>query len=81
VIVRIILWRLDETTRSFEDVRERLGELEPLPAPSALLVNEAAERLGALLVTEDDEPVPGQLDELRALIGRDPDLYEEFDAL
>ena len=81
MIVRIVLWRLDETSRSFEDIREQLGELEPLPAPSALLVNEAAERLGALIVTEDDDPVPGQLDELRALIGRDPDLYEEFDAL
>jgi hypothetical protein len=81
VIVRIVLWRLDETSRSFEDIRERLEELEPLAPPSALLVNEATERLGALLVTEDDELVPGQLDELRALIGRDPDLYEEFDAL
>jgi hypothetical protein len=81
VIVRILLWRLDETNRSFDDLRERLEELEPLPAPGALLVDEAAERLGALLVTEDDEPPPGQLDELRALIGRDPDLYEEFDVL
>jgi hypothetical protein len=81
VIVRIVLWRLDETSRSFDDIRERLEGLEPLPAPSALLANEAAERLGALLVTEDDDPVPGQLDELRALIGRDPDLYEEFDTL
>ena len=51
------------------------------PGAGALLVNEAAERLGALLVAEDDEPVPGQLDELRAMIGRDPDLYEEFDVL
>ena len=81
MIIRIVLWRLDETSPSFEDLRERLEQVEPLPAPSALLVNEAAERLGVLLVTEDDEPVPGQLDELRALIGRDPDLYEEFDAL
>ena len=81
MIVRIVLWRLDETSPSFEDLRERLEEVEPLPAPSALLVNEAAERLGVLLVTEADEPPPAQLDELRTLIGRDPDLYEEFDAL
>jgi hypothetical protein len=81
VIVRILLWRLDETSPAFDDLRERLEELEPLPAPGALLVNDAAERLGALLVTEDHEPPPGQLDELRALIGRDPDLYEEFDVL
>jgi hypothetical protein len=81
VIVRIVLWRLDETSPSFEDLRERLEQVEPLPAPSALLVDEAAERLGVLLVTEVDEPPPAQLDELRTLIGRDPDLYEEFDAL
>ena len=33
------------------------------------------------MVTDDDEPVPPQLDELRRLVGRDPDLYEEFDIL
>ena len=81
MIVRIVLWRLDETSPSFEHIRGRLEELEPLSPPSALLVNEAAERLGVLLVTEVDEPPPAQLDELRTLIGRDPDLYEEFDVL
>ncbi len=81
MIVRIVLWRLDEASPSFEDLRERLEQVEPLPAPSALLVNEAAERLGVLLVTEVDEPPLAQLDELRTLIGRDPDLYEEFDVL
>lgn len=81
MIVRIVLWRLDEASPSFDDLRERLEDLEPLPAPSTLLLNEAAERLGALLVTEEDEPPPGQLDDLRALIGRDPDLYEEYDTM
>ena len=81
MIVRIVLWRLDEASPSFENLRERLEQVEPLPAPSALLVNEAAERLGVLLVTEVDEPPLAQLDELRTLIGRDPDLYEEFDVL
>ena len=81
MIVRIVLWRLDEASPSFDDLRRRLEDLEPLPAPSTLLLNEAAERLGALLVTEEDEPPPGQLDDLRALIGRDPDLYEEYDTM
>jgi hypothetical protein len=81
VIVRIVLWRLDERTPSFEDLRDRLEELEPLTAPSAFLVSEAAERLGALVIAEEDEPAPAQLDDLRALVGRDPDLYEEFDVL
>jgi hypothetical protein len=81
VIVRVLLWRLDERTPSFDEVRERIEELEPIAAPGAFLVNEAAERVGALVVADADEPPPTQLDQLRALIGRDPDLYEEFDIL
>ena len=81
MIVRIVLWRLDETPPSLDDLRGALDELEPLPPPSALLLNEAAERIGALVVTEDDDPLPPQLEQLRLLVGREPDLYEEFDPL
>ena len=81
MIVRILLWRLDERSPAFEALRERIEELEPLAAPGAFLLNEAAERVGALVVDDEDEPPPAQLDDLRALIGRDPDLYEEFDIL
>ena len=81
MIVRIVLWRLDERSPSVEALREALDDLEPLAPPSMLLVNDAAERIGALVVSDEDEPPPRQLDELRALVGRDPDLYEEFDAL
>ena len=80
MIVRIVLWRLDESTPPVAELRDRLDELEPLPAPSAFLVNDGAERVGLLLVDEEDEPPP-QLEELRRLVGRDPDLYEEFDAV
>jgi len=81
VIVRILLWRLDEAGPSLDALRERLDQLEPLEAPSVLLVNEAAERVGAIVHADEDEPPPPQLDHLRALIGREPDLYEEFDLL
>jgi len=81
MIVRLVLWRLDETTPSFAELRGRLDDIEPLDPPGALLVNEAAERIGALVVTEDDEELPPQLEALRLLIGREPDLYEEFDTL
>ena len=81
MIVRVILWRLDERTPAVEQLREQVEELEPLAAPGAFLLNEAAERIGALVVAEEDEPPPAQLDELRGLVGRDPDLYEEFDVL
>lgn len=81
MIVRLVLWRLDETTPSFAELRGRLDDIEPLEPPGALLVNEAAERIGALVVTEDDEELPPQLEALRLLVGREPDLYEEFDTL
>ena len=81
MIVRILLWRLDEAGPSLDALRERLDQLEPLEAPSVLLVNEAAERVGAIVHADEDEPPPPQLDHLRALIGREPDLYEEFDLL
>ncbi len=81
MIVRIALWRLDETTPSLEAVRARLDELEPLAAPGAVLVNDAAERVGVLVFGDEDEALPPQLEELRDLVGRDPDLYEEFDTL
>lgn len=81
MIVRIVLWRLDETTPSLDALRDRLDGLEPLAPPGVLLVNEAAERIGAIVVTDDDEELPSQLEELRLLVGREPDLYEEFDTL
>lgn len=81
MIVRLVLWRLDETTPSFAELRGRLDDMEPLEPPGALLVNEAAERIGTLVVTEDDEELPPQLEALRLLVGREPDLYEEFDTL
>jgi hypothetical protein len=33
------------------------------------------------VVDDEGEPPPAQLDELRALMERDPDLYEEFETL
>lgn len=79
MIVRLLLWRLDERSPSLDELRERLEELGALPAPSMFLVDEAAERIGALVVSDAEEALPPQLDELRALLGRDPDLYDEFD--
>ncbi len=59
----------------------RTASTSPGRRPTNDLLNEAAERIGALVVDDEGEPAPGQLDELRSLIGRDPDLYEEFDTL
>jgi hypothetical protein len=80
VIVRLALWRLDEATPPVEELRDRLDELEPLAAPSAFLLNEAAEQIGVLVLAEEDEAPPPQVGALRDLVGREPDLYEEYEA-
>ena len=80
-VVRLVLWRLDDRTPPVEELRDRVDELEPLPPPSTFLVNGAAEQIGVLVVAEDDEPALPQLAALRDLVGRDPDLYEEYETL
>ena len=55
------------------------------PAPRAreplhVGVERASERFGALVVGDDDDEVHA-LAEARSLLGREPDLYEEFDSL
>ena len=81
MIVRLVLWRLDERTPPVEELRDRLDELEPLTLPSTFLVNEGAEQIGMLVVADDDEPPPSQLEAPADLVGREPDLYEEYEAL
>ena len=56
MIVRLVLWRLDERSPPVEELRDRLDELEPLTPPSTFLVNDGAEQIGMLVVAEDDEP-------------------------
>jgi hypothetical protein len=73
VIVRLLLWNLADSQTSLEELRARLPALEE---PSTWLVNEAAERFG--LVAYGDEPP--DLEALRELIGRDPDVAEEFES-
>ena len=55
-----------------EEVRDRIADLDELTPPGLWLANEGAERLGAIVVLDDDRHPP-QIDELRLLIGKDPD--------
>ena len=64
-----------------EELRDRLDELAPLSPPSTFLVNEGAEQVGVLVVAEEDDPPLAQLEALRDLVGREPDLYEEYEAV
>jgi hypothetical protein len=73
VIVRIFLWNLADSKTTLDELRQQLPELEN---GDAWISNEASERFG--LITFSGE-VPRGLSRVRELIGRDPDLGEEFD--
>lgn len=81
MVVRIVLWSVGDARASLEEVRARVDELEELDPPGFWLVNEAAERFGAVVALEEDGSLPHQLLELRELIGKDPEVGEEFDAI
>jgi hypothetical protein len=74
VIVRLLVWSLAEADTTLDELRVELAALEP---PSTWLWNEAGERFGAVLFEDE---LPEALERARELIGRDPDVYEEFDA-
>ena len=83
MIVRVLLWRLGDDQAQLDEVRSVIDDLEPLHAPSTWLVNDASESFGAILHadSDEDEALPEQLAAVRSVIGREPDLYEEYDAL
>jgi hypothetical protein len=72
VIARILIWGLHDSMTSIDEVRAHLPELD---GDDRWITNEVSERLG--LVSFGDE-LP-DLEELRLLIGKDPDVAEEFD--
>lgn len=74
MVVRILIWSLAEAKTSLDELRDTLA---PLPSPSTWIWNDVSDRFGALVVDEDD--VAGPLADARALIGREPDVFEEFD--
>jgi hypothetical protein len=71
-LLRIVLWSLADSKTTLEELRERLPAL---PEGDLWISDEATERFG--LVSTSDEPL--DLGELRDLIGKEPDLGEEFD--
>ena len=72
MIARILIWNLFDSKTSLDEVRVHLPEL---PDGDRWLANEPLERLG--LVTFGDE-LP-DLGEIPELVGKEPDIAEEFD--
>jgi hypothetical protein len=72
VIARILIWGLYDSKTSLEEIREYLPEL---PDGDRWISNDVSERLG--LISFGDE-LP-DLGEVPRLIGKEPDVAEEFD--
>ncbi|HSX21586.1 MAG TPA: hypothetical protein VLE97_02290 [Gaiellaceae bacterium] len=72
MIARILIWNLFDSKTSLDEVRVHLPEL---PDGDRWLSNEPLERL-ALITYGDDLPDLGEVPEL---VGKEPDIFEEFD--
>ena len=72
MIARILIWSLYDSKTSLDELRAHLPDL---PEGDRWISNESQERLG--LITFGDE-LP-DLGEIRRLIGKEPEVAEEFD--
>jgi hypothetical protein len=73
-LVRILIWNLADSKTTLDELRDQL----PLAEDGEIwFANDVAERFG-VVSTNDDLP---ELDRVRALIGKEPDVAEEFDAI
>jgi hypothetical protein len=73
-VVRILVWNLADSKTTLDEIRENLPELPP---QNLWIANESQERFG--LVSYGHE-LP-DLEPLRTLTGKDPEVAEEYDVL
>jgi hypothetical protein len=87
VIVRFVLWNLADSQTTIEELRRYLRDesvdafedIEGLRF-KAWISDQATERWGAFYVWESQEAARQELpSKARELIGKDPDIVEEFD--
>jgi hypothetical protein len=87
MILRLVIWNLADSMTTIEELRrylrdESVDQFEEVPGLrfKAWISDEATERWGAVYLWESKEaarqPLPGRA---RELIGKDPDIGEEFD--
>ena len=72
MLVRLLLWNLADSKTTLEELRGRLPELAD---GDVWISDEATERFGLISFSEE---LP-DLAEIRKLIGKEPELGEEFD--
>jgi hypothetical protein len=75
VIVRLLIWNVFDSKTTIDELRDSLPELEP---PSEWIWNEASERFGVVVFGEE---LVEAVASARELVGKEPDVFEEFDAL
>ena len=75
MIVRILIWSLYDSKTAIDELRDSLPELVH---PSAWIWSQASERFGVVVYGEN---LPEEVRSAQDLIGRDPDVAEEFDVL
>jgi hypothetical protein len=73
-VVRILIWDLADSKTTLDEVR---GQLPPAGEGDVWIANDAAERFG-LVSSANSLP---DLARLRELIGKEPEVAEEYDAL
>jgi hypothetical protein len=73
-VVRILIWNLADSKTTLDELREQLPDTAD---GDVWLANETQERFG-LVSTNDVLP---DLQTLRDLIGKDPEIAEEYDTL
>ena len=75
MVLRLLIWNIAESKTTLDELRESLPELVP---PSRWIWNDASERFGVLVFGEE---LPEAIGWAQDLVGDEPDVYEEFDAL
>jgi hypothetical protein len=73
-VVRILIWNLADSKTTLDELR---GQLPDAGESVTWIANDAAERFG-LVASGDALP---DLQQVRDLIGKEPDVAEEYDAL
>ena len=87
MLIRLVLWNLRDSKTTIDELRrylrdESVDAFEDVPGLrfKAWVADEATERWGAVYVWESREAAEQELpSRARELIGKDPDIGEEFD--